>query len=205
MRVIATPIQVAGIARPRFVCLSYGGAEDLRAYDVNVPRKDMAPVWTRSFPVSKQPQRIGQHLRKRRFELGIRQIEAARRLGVSDRTLSLWECDRAPPVWANQPRIIAYLGYDPFTDPTFGRPRGNETIGVAFLSQSGPLSLGQQIMKRRMELRKNRKQCAQEIGISVKALWALETNRRRPNSALLKRLLKCLGLHVETSFRQAVL
>jgi len=56
-------------------------------------------------------------------------------------------------VWANQPRIVAYLGYNPFTDPAVGRPRGNETIGVAFLSQSGPLSLGQQIMKRRLEMR----------------------------------------------------
>ena len=107
----------------------------------------MAPVWTRSFPVSKQPATIGQHLRKKRFELGIRQVEAAWRLGVSKRTLSLWECDRVPPVWANQPRIVAYLGYNPFTDPAVGRPRGNETIGVAFLAQSGPLSLGPQIMK----------------------------------------------------------
>jgi hypothetical protein len=35
VRMIATPIQVAGIARPRFVYLSYGGAEDLSAYDDN--------------------------------------------------------------------------------------------------------------------------------------------------------------------------
>ena len=161
---------------------------------VNVPRKDIAPVWTRSFPVSKQPQTIGQHLRKKRFELGIRQIEAARRLGVSNRTLSLWECDRVPPAWANQPRIVAYLGYDPFTDPTVGRPRGNETIDVAFLAQSGPLSLGHQIVKRRMELRKNREECAEEMGISARTLQAWETNRYQPSSALLKRLVKCLAL-----------
>jgi DNA-binding XRE family transcriptional regulator len=126
--------------------------------------------------------------------LEIRQIEAARRLGVSKRTLSLWECDRVPPVWANQPRIVAYLRYDPFTDPTVGRPTGNETLGVAFLSQSGPLSLGQQIMKRRIEMRKNRKQCAQKMGISVKTLHGWETDRYQPSSALLKRLVSCLGL-----------
>jgi len=143
---------------------------------VNVPRKDISPVWTRSFPVSKQPQTIGQHLKKKRFELGIRQIEASRKLGVSNRTLSLWEFDRVPLVWANQPRIVTYLGYDPFTDPMLGRPRGNETTGVAFLSQSGPLSLGHKIMKRRLEMRKNRKQCAQETGISVKTLQAWETS-----------------------------
>jgi len=171
---------------------------------VNVPRKDISPVWTRSFPVSKQPQTIGQHLKKKRFELGIRQIEAARKLGVSNRTLSLWECDRVPPVWANQPRIVTYLGYDPFTDPMLGRPRGNETTGVAFLSQSGPLSLGHKIVKRRLEMRKNRKQCAQEMCISVKTLQAWETNRYQPSSALLKRLVKCLDLDLESSSRRVV-
>ena len=109
-----------------------------------------------------------------------------------------------PPVWANQPRIVLYLGHNPFTDPTLGRPRGNETTGVAFLSQSGPFSLGHQIVKRRMELRKNRKQCAEEMGISARTLQAWETNRYQPSSALLKRLVKCLGLDLETSSQQVV-
>src|SRR5664280_2488915 len=62
-----------------------------------------------------------------------------------------------------------------------GRPRGNETTDVAFLSQSGPLSLGHQIIKRRMELRKNREQCAEEMGISAKTLYVWETNRYQPS------------------------
>ena len=32
-----------------------------------VARTDIAPIWTRSFPISKQPQSIGEHLRKKRF------------------------------------------------------------------------------------------------------------------------------------------
>src|SRR5882672_8075552 len=43
---------------------------------VSVVRKDYRPVWTRSFPLSRQPQTISQHLR--RFTLGIRRSEAAR-------------------------------------------------------------------------------------------------------------------------------
>ena len=62
--------------------------------NVNLPRKDVAPVWTRSFPISKEATNLGRHLRKKRFNAGVRQTEAAQRLGVSDRTLSLWECDR---------------------------------------------------------------------------------------------------------------
>jgi DNA-binding XRE family transcriptional regulator len=171
---------------------------------VSVPRKDVAPVWTRSFPISKEPTTLGQHLKKKRFLAGIRQSEAALKLGVSNRTLSLWETDRVYPAWAFQPRLIAYLGYDPFNDPTLGRPKGNEPSCVAFLSQSGPLSLGHQIIKRRMELRKNREQCAEEMGISAKTLQAWETNRYQPSSALLKRLVKCLGLDIETSSQQVV-
>ena len=171
---------------------------------VSVPRKDIAPVWTRSFPISKEPTTLGEHLKKKRLGVGIRQSEAALRLGVSNRTLSLWETDRVYPAWAFQPRLIAYLGYDPFNNPTLGSPKGNETSCIAFLSQSGPLSLGHQIIKRRMEMRKNRKQCAQEMGISVKTLQAWETNRYQPSSTLLKRLVKCLGLDAETSSRQIV-
>ena len=57
---------------------------------------------------------LGQHLKKKRFMAGMRQDKAAVKLGVSGRTLSLWECDRIYPSWAFQPGLIAYLGYDPF-------------------------------------------------------------------------------------------
>ncbi len=156
-------------------------------------RKDIAPVWTRSFPISKQPQSIGEHLRKKRFDLGLRQAEAARRLGVSNRTLSLWECDQVYPAWQFQPRIAAYLGYDPFTNPALGSPKGNETQGVAFLVLHKPLSFGERIIKRRLELRKTRKQCAQKLGVSVKTLWGWETGRYKPTASLLDRIAKFLG------------
>ena len=81
---------------------------------VSVARKDVAPVWTRSFPISKEPVTFGQHLRKKRFGAGIRQSEAAQMLGISARSLSLWECDRLFPTAPYYPRIINYLGYDPF-------------------------------------------------------------------------------------------
>jgi DNA-binding XRE family transcriptional regulator len=81
---------------------------------VSVPRKDVAPVWTRSFPIAKEPTTLGQHLKKKRFLAGIRQREAAVKLEVSARTLSLWECDRLFPSAPYHARIIKYLGYDPF-------------------------------------------------------------------------------------------
>jgi len=120
---------------------------------VKLARPDVAPVWTRSFPIGKEPATLGEHLRKKRFTAGIRQKEAAAKLGVSGRTLSLWECDRIYPKWTFQPRLVEYLGYDPFTNPALGSPKGNESSCVAFLSPDAPASLGQKIQERRLCLK----------------------------------------------------
>jgi transcriptional regulator with XRE-family HTH domain len=159
---------------------------------VSVARKDVAPVWTRSFPVSKQPKTIGEHLRKRRFDLGIRQSEAAQRLGVSKRTLSLWECDQVYPAWLQQPALINYLGNDPFVNPELGRPKGNETPFVAVLGPTDSLTLGQRIRKQRMESRQTLTECAKELNVSVKTMRDWETDRRQPSSRLQKRITEFL-------------
>jgi len=81
---------------------------------VSVLRKDVAPVWTRSFPISKEPKTLGEHLKKKRFGMGKRQEQAAEMLDVSPQTLSLWECDRLVPTTPYHARIVAYMGYNPF-------------------------------------------------------------------------------------------
>jgi transcriptional regulator with XRE-family HTH domain len=159
---------------------------------VSVARKDVAPVWTRSFPIAKEPTTLGEHLKKKRFSAGIRQSEAALKLGVSDRTLSLWETDRVYPAWAFQPRLIAYLGYDPFTNPALGKPKGNETSCIAILSPDTPVTTGQKIKNRRFKLKKTRKQLASELGVSVKTLWSWETDRQQPTSKGQEQIAKFL-------------
>jgi DNA-binding XRE family transcriptional regulator len=151
-----------------------------------VSRKDVTPVWTRSFPISKVPATLGQHLKKKRFSAALRQSQAAQILGVSNRTLSLWETDRTYPAWAFQSRLITFLGYDPFNDPTLGSPKRNEPSCVAFLSKNTPVSLGQKMMQKRLEMRKTRKQMAAELGVSVKTLWGWETDRWVLTAALSK-------------------
>jgi DNA-binding XRE family transcriptional regulator len=159
---------------------------------VSVPRNDVAPVWTRSFPIAKEPTTLGQHLRKKRFLTGTRQSEAAQKLGVSRRTLSVWETDRVYPAWAFQPRLITYLGYDPFNNPTLGRPKGNETSCVAILSPDAAVTLGQTLKQHRLKLRKTRKQTASELGVSVKTLWGWEKDRREPAAQSQKQIAKFL-------------
>jgi transcriptional regulator with XRE-family HTH domain len=159
---------------------------------VTVARKDVAPVWTRSFPIAKEPTTLGQHLKKKRFLAGVRQREAAVKLGVSARNLSLWECDRIYPSWAFQPLLIAYLGYDPFADPTLGSPKGNETSCVAFFSPDAPLTMGQKIKQHRLKLRKSRKQLALELSVSQKTLWGWETDRWEPTAKGQEMIMKFL-------------
>jgi DNA-binding XRE family transcriptional regulator len=86
-------------------------------------------------------------------------------------------------------------GYDPFTNPELGRPKGNETQIVAILLPAGSLTLGQRIRKRRMESKKNLTECAKELAVSVKTMRDRETDRRRPNSLLQKRITKFLQLN----------
>ena len=103
---------------------------------VTVARKDVAPVWTRSFPIAKEPATLGQHLKKKRFQAGLRQAQIARILKVSCRTLSLWECDRIYPTRAFQSRIIAYLGYDPFTEIGLKTPKATKPNVLPFFTGS---------------------------------------------------------------------
>ena len=158
-----------------------------------VPRRQVRPIWTRSCPASIQPKTVGQHLRQRRFDLGIRQTIVARMLKVSKRTLSCWECDRIYPSWEFQPRIADYLGFDPFDNPALGRPKGNESNDVANLRSGHVETFGNKLMNLRLNQRKNRQQMADEIGVSVKTLRDWERNRRRPSKSHRERLFNRCG------------
>ncbi len=61
-----------------------------------------------------EPQTLGEHVRKRRLELGLTQRQAAERLGVSPWTVLNWEKNHTEPPIESIPAIIRFLGYDPF-------------------------------------------------------------------------------------------
>jgi transcriptional regulator with XRE-family HTH domain len=54
------------------------------------------------------------------------QQQTATKLGVSARTLSLWECDRIVPALDYQPGLIAYLGFDPFDGLIMESPKATK-------------------------------------------------------------------------------
>jgi DNA-binding XRE family transcriptional regulator len=57
---------------------------------------------------------LGDHLRKRRLDLGMTQKQVARAMGASQSAVHGWEENWYPPTRKNVRRIVAFLGYDPF-------------------------------------------------------------------------------------------
>jgi DNA-binding XRE family transcriptional regulator len=61
---------------------------------------------------------LGAHLRRRRRELGLLRVDAARVLGTDEKSLMFWERDERGPFVSAYPAVIRYLGYEPWDEPT---------------------------------------------------------------------------------------
>jgi transcriptional regulator with XRE-family HTH domain len=59
---------------------------------------------------------IGEHIRKRRLDLGLLQIEVARQIGVTESTVWNWEHGTEPEL-KHMPAILAFLEYVPWEEP----------------------------------------------------------------------------------------
>jgi transcriptional regulator with XRE-family HTH domain len=57
---------------------------------------------------------MGDHIRKRRLDLKLLQKEVAGVLGVDTTTVTNWEKGRCQPKLYLIPRIVQFLGYNPF-------------------------------------------------------------------------------------------
>ena len=157
---------------------------------VSIPRSRYLPSRNRGIPVPKQPTTIGGHLRRRRLQLQLHQSEAAARLKVSTVTLSRWECDKVYPTWQHHPRLIEYLGYDPFPACGPRDPYSNETLGVASLSSA---TLGEHIRMRRLEMKMTVKKCAQILKVDAKTMHGWEKHRHQPSASQKERIIVFLG------------
>ena len=67
---------------------------------------------------SEKPKTLGEHLKKRRRELGLLLREAAERMGVSAETIANWENGKTEPIATQFQPVVAFLGYDPMPAPT---------------------------------------------------------------------------------------
>jgi transcriptional regulator with XRE-family HTH domain len=102
------------------------------------------------------PTTLGEHVLRRRLELGLMVKEAAERIGVDSQSITAWEHGLTKPGLRRYPRIFDFLGYCPVL------PRR--------------LSLGQQLWRWRRAHGLSRKDVAASLALDSTTLWKLETN-----------------------------
>ena len=61
----------------------------------------------------RNPRTLGEHIRKRRLDLGLTQKELASALGVDQWTVINWEVRGRTPAPQVMPRVVQFLGYLP--------------------------------------------------------------------------------------------
>jgi transcriptional regulator with XRE-family HTH domain len=105
------------------------------------------------------PKTLGEHLRKRRYEGKWQQKDVALRLAVNQWTLIGWATDRSTPSVGMLPRILDFLGYDPFPEPA---------------------TLGERVVAKRRALGIARERLAWAFGIDENALRAWEEDEKHP-------------------------
>jgi DNA-binding transcriptional regulator YiaG len=102
---------------------------------------------------------IGDHLRKRRLDLGLFQLQVAQQLGVDVATVHNWEVKAAEPGLRHLPKIIQFLGYNPLPSAR---------------------TLAEQLVWHRKTLGLSREELAQCLGVDPGTLWKWECGRRVP-------------------------
>jgi DNA-binding XRE family transcriptional regulator len=65
------------------------------------------------------PKTLGEHIRKRRMELGLTRRPAAKALRINPWTVLNWETGQYQPPIRSIQSILAFLGYDPFQPVPF--------------------------------------------------------------------------------------
>ena len=102
---------------------------------------------------------LGNHLRKRRLDLGLLQKEVAERLGVTTDTITNWELNRCEPGIRCYPAIIEFLGYVPFS------------LGETFPDR---------LKAYRMVKGLTQRQLAQELGVDPATVRTWEAGKSKP-------------------------
>ena len=108
------------------------------SFSIHIPlEKQLLPGYP-EFPIT-----VGEHIRKKRMDLGLLQREVAEIIGVTESSVWNWEHGVEPEQHYN-PNIIKFLGYIPFDCP-------DDTVGrLAWYKRTNGLTLnelGQQMQR----------------------------------------------------------
>ncbi|MBI1818634.1 MAG: helix-turn-helix domain-containing protein [Deltaproteobacteria bacterium] len=110
---------------------------------------------------------MGDHLRRKRMLLGLRQRDVATILAISIATLERWERNETQPKPYLIPRIIDFLGYAPY------EPQDR---------------FGSWLLMARRALGLSRKRLAKRLSVDESTIFRWESGRAGPQAALLRRL-----------------
>ena len=102
---------------------------------------------------------LGDHIRKKRLDLGLTQKDAAREIGVDDVTLRHWENHQTSPQTYLIPRIVSFLSYLPYVPPE---------------------SFAEWLKTCRMALGLSRRRLAEALGVDTSTVSGWETGRHKP-------------------------
>jgi DNA-binding XRE family transcriptional regulator len=110
---------------------------------------------------------LGNHLRKRRLNLGLLQSDVAQKIGVDKTTIHNWETNQNNPSLHFIPRIIEFIGYFPFDSPA--------DQGLAIRTYRKATGITRKLM-------------AKELGINPSTLAKWEKGKGKPSSELLEKV-----------------
>lgn len=116
--------------------------------------------------------RIGDHIRKRRLDLRLRQKDVARLLGTNVNTVTNWEVGRNEPVLRYLPGVVRFLGYAPWTADGGLPERLKAYRKLHGLSQ---------------------KRLAGLMGVDPSTVWHWERGQSRPNRGHFRRIVALFG------------
>jgi DNA-binding transcriptional regulator YiaG len=123
---------------------------------------------------SKEIKTMGDHIRKKRIELGLLQKHVSSVLKVSEDTITYWENNRAKPMINHMPAIISFLGYNPFLNE-------RETLGgkIKFYRTNHGLSY---------------KTFGKLLKVHGSTISSWESGKSNPKSSIKKKLVMLLNI-----------
>lgn len=116
------------------------------------------------------PQLIGEHIKNRRMQLKLSQSDVAKIFDVCEDSVTGWENSRSIPQIKYYPKLIKFLGYNPF--------------------QVDSDTLGARIKKYRIENGLSQEELAKKLGVNESTVFHWEKGTHIPFTSKLKILEK---------------
>jgi transcriptional regulator with XRE-family HTH domain len=119
-----------------------------------------------------RPITIGQHIRKKRAQLRLTQKYVAEKIGVSEDSITFWENERVIPQIQFYPKIVEFLGYEPF--------------------EFDIITLGGKVKTYRLRNGLSHKQLGKILQVDASTVGAWEANTSQPKNESFRKLKELL-------------